>query len=280
MYQKLSISAPEQEWMYIPDVAYANYDRLSRTLQLIVPRYAEDACRYPLVVYLPGSAFYEQDMYCNLPGLSFLARRGFVVAALQYRGSGIAKFPAQVQDVHNALTFLRGKASEYHFDPEQIFLMGHSSGGYNSLMAAFTSGLSEFDGGAGHTVKGVIAMSAPAYLNYEPMIPDRGLMEYNPEWFRPELDMLGLSRFEDDPALFQKARVENYVNRSIPPVLLIHGEADGDVTAENSRNLYCALTAAGKQADYWELTGEAHCGPWLWDARTLDLAEEFIRSYL
>lgn len=280
MFQKITIEADTLEWLYVPDVEYANYDGLSRTLQMIIPWRPqwETDTRYPLVVFLPGSAFYRQEMYNSVPEFARIAQRGFVVAALQYRESNIAKFPAQIQDVHNAITFLKERSAEFHIDPDNIFVMGHSSGGYNALMAGVTAGIREFDGGANHTIRGMIGMAPPAYLSYEVEILDRGLTEYDPTDYLPELDMLGISRFEEDMALFHRARIESYVNRDIPPALLIHGDRDEAVTVENSRKLYGALADAKKEVTYYEITGQNHGGAWLWEERTLDLVERFIRS--
>lgn len=271
----LEPSAPE--WLYIPDVPYHHYGTLTRSLQMLVPHGAGDK-RFPLIVYLPGSAFYRQDMYCNLISLGAIARRGFVVAALQYRESEIAKFPAQIQDVHNAVTFLKEHVSEYRIDPENIFLWGHSSGAYNSLMAGVTAGAEAFDGGANHRFRGIVSVSAPSYLSYGALQPET----YDPEDYRPELDMLGLARFEDDEALFQNSMVASHIHRDrpIPPILLIHGDEDRDVTVENSRKLYRKLSSEGKEAVYYELQGLGHGGPFLWDSPLLDLAERFIQDHL
>lgn len=268
---KIRIDCDSPQWLYIPDVEYKKYGDISRKLQMIVP-YATDK-KYPLIVYLPGSAFYRQEMYNSVPEFGKLAERGFVVAALQYRESQIAKFPAQIEDVHNAITFLKAKAEEFHIDFDHIFIMGHSSGAYNSLMAGVTE--------AEYRISGVIACSAPSYLSYEPEVLDAGLTDYKPEDYRPELDMLGIARFEDDMALFHRARVATYVTpqREIPPILLIHGNRDGDVTVENSRKLYRELTVSGKDVTYYELTGQGHGGAWLWDKTTLDIAAEFCRRY-
>lgn len=281
MIHKLQIETGSLEWLYTPDIEYIRYGDLSRKLQLILPYrwpWEEDE-RFPLVVYIPGSAFYRQEMYHHVPDYGKLAAYGYVVAAVQYRESEIVKFPGQIHDINNAVAFLKEHAAEYHIDPDRIFLMGHSSGAYNALMTGMTSGLSEFDLGMGHSFRGIVAASAPSYLNYEPMIPDKGLTEYDPEWFRPELDMLGLGRFEEDMPLFQHARVENYVNRNIPPVLLLHGDRDEDVVVENSRKLYAALQRWGKEAEYYEIEGQGHGGPMLWDARLLDTVDAFLRGH-
>lgn len=280
MFQKITIETSGLEWLYVPDVEYACYGSLSRKLQMIIPwrPHWEEDTRYPLVVYLPGSAFYRQEMYNSVPEFEKIARRGFVVAALQYRESDIAKFPAQILDVNHAISFLKGKAAEFHIDPGRIFLWGHSSGAYNSLMAGVTSGLPEFDGGANHTVSGIVSASAPSYLSFEPEVLDKGLTEYDPKDYLPELDMLGLNRFEENMELFRKACVESYVNRDIPPILLFHGDRDADVTVENSRKLYRALTEAGKQAVYYEIENAGHGGSMLWEDKFLDLATDFLRG--
>lgn len=254
------------EWRHIPDVVYAQYGEISRTLQLIVP--AEPREKLPLIVYLPGSAFYRQDMRSGLPNWAKLAHRGFAVAVLQYRESQIAKFPAQVEDVHNALTFLKVHAGEYSIDFDRVVLMGHSSGGYNALMAGVTE--------RAYPIRAVAAFSAPSYLNYVVEVPDRGRTDYDPEDFRPELDMLGLARFEEDPELLQRALVEGYIHGPIPPILLIHGNRDRDVHVDNSRKLYARLEEAGKQAEYYELDGLDHGGTWLWDDGILDIVENFL----
>lgn len=75
-------------------------------------------------------------MYNDIPKLVELAKRGFAIGAMEYRESDIAKFPAQIEDVANALDFIKEKAEQFHFDMERLFLMGNSSGGHIATMAA------------------------------------------------------------------------------------------------------------------------------------------------
>lgn len=278
--QQIQIDCQPIEWLYIPDVEYHQYGTVSRKLQMIVPFGTEKT--YPLIVYLPGSAFYRQEMYLGVPQFARLARRGYVVAALQYRESEIAKFPAQVQDVHNAISFLKEKASDFHIDPDKIFLMGHSSGGYNALMAGLTTGLPEFDGGANHRIRGIVPMSAPCCLKFEMGMTIPGKVSYDPNDYRPELDMLGLARFEDDPPLCRRARPDTYVtpDRRIPPIALIHGDQDSVVHIDNSRNFYAALQNCGTEATLYEIVGKDHGGAWLWDDQTLDIVDHFFQEAL
>ncbi|MCC5945723.1 MAG: carboxylesterase family protein [Bernardetiaceae bacterium] len=70
-----------------------------------------------------------------------LARRGFVTAAIDYRlGMNIfnqdAAFRAvyrAVQDGRQAVRFFRANAATYGIDPDQVYIGGHSAGGFVSL---------------------------------------------------------------------------------------------------------------------------------------------------
>ncbi len=81
------------------------------------------------------SAWMKQDRTA-LVTLSRIAERGFVVAIVEYRHSGIASFPAQIQDARNAVRFMRANAAQYHVDADNLFLSGCSSGGQVALLAA------------------------------------------------------------------------------------------------------------------------------------------------
>ena len=74
---------------YIKDVEYVQRDGKPLHLQLLLPGGLlpgmESTLRYPLVVYVQGSAWGEQYVYGSLPQLVPLARAGFVVASVKHR---------------------------------------------------------------------------------------------------------------------------------------------------------------------------------------------------
>ena len=67
-----------------------------------------------------------------------LAQAGFVCLATDYRLSSEASWPAQLDDVKNAIRWLRKHSEEFRIDPERIAVSGNSSGGHLALMAAAT----------------------------------------------------------------------------------------------------------------------------------------------
>lgn len=282
-YQKLKIECDDLEWLYVPDEVYADYDGCKRCLQLFIPYRQKLAAEetFPLVLFIPGSAWYRQEVYNSLPAYSRLAERGIVTAILQFRESMIAPFPAQVEDAKAALRFLAARAEDYHIDTERIFIAGNSSGGHIALMTAFTESQGIFDTPLYQEtpcrIKGVIAQSAPSNIMKcakEPLPPGF------PENFRPTRDLLGVKEVLESPELAEAASCGKYISQAaeLPPVLLFHGIDDVQVSVEHSRELFALLKGAGKDAAYYEIEGGGHGGAVFWTDRILDIMETFIKE--
>ena len=69
MRQTRTVSLDTLEYLYVPDVAYATYGETQRKMQLIIPYrpHWPDGETVPLIVFLPGSAWYRQEMYNDIP---------------------------------------------------------------------------------------------------------------------------------------------------------------------------------------------------------------------
>lgn len=124
-------------------VKYAEKDGMPLHLQIILPPMEfEDMMgkekKYPLVVFIQGSGWMEQDLGQKMHGLCEFATRGYVVAIVEYRPSYVAPFPAQIKDAKTAIRFLQKNADDYHIDKENIFVWGDSSGGHTCVMVAAT----------------------------------------------------------------------------------------------------------------------------------------------
>ncbi len=106
----------------------------------------------PVVVHVHGGGWRRGSRREPLPvlGAGFydtLAAEGFAVAAIDYRLSGEARFPAQLEDVRTAISWVRDHAASYGLDADREFLWGDSAGGHLALLAALT----------GAKVRGVVA---------------------------------------------------------------------------------------------------------------------------
>jgi acetyl esterase/lipase len=276
---KVEIHCDDIEWLYAPDEEYYAYKDCKRYLQLIIPYRREWKAeeKFPLLIFIPGSAWKKQEMYNDLPKLSRLAERGIVLAALQYRESDIAPFPAQIYDVHHAVDYLIENSQKLHIDTDRIYIAGNSSGGHIALMSAFTKahGLHIEECRHPYEIKGLIAESAPSDL----MLCQS---ETLPPWMkkRPTAELLGVEDVRMYPDLARKASCFAYITKDVklPPLLLLHGDQDPVVTVEQSRRFYNALNENEKSVRYYELLGSSHCGADFWADRIIDIVVDFVHS--
>lgn len=123
------------------------------TLDLYLPpqQATRPAGGFPLVLYIHGGGWLggtarRSGPFADFPAvLAALAARGYVVASVEYRLSGEAKFPAQVQDVKAVLRWLRSRAPEFGIDPRRAVAWGASAGAYLAALTALSCGAAEFD---------------------------------------------------------------------------------------------------------------------------------------
>ena len=110
---------------------------------------------HPLVLYIHGGGWQgghtrHSGALVDFPRvLAALAAEGFTVASLEYRLSGEARFPAQLQDANAAVRFLRAHAAQYHIDPARVGLWGGSAGGHLAALTALTCRNTALDPQAG-----------------------------------------------------------------------------------------------------------------------------------
>src|SRR5438105_8881415 len=67
-----------------------------------------------------------------------ITSRGYVSISIDYRLSGVAKWPAPIHDVKAAIRWMRANAGSLGIDPQRIAVVGHSAGGHLALFAAGT----------------------------------------------------------------------------------------------------------------------------------------------
>ena len=101
---------------------------------------ANGAGPHPTVVLLHGFPGNEK----NLDLAQTLRRSGFNVLFFHYRGAwgseGDFSFSNVLEDVTNAVEFVRTEADEYRVDPSKVILIGHSMGGFAALHGAASDG--------------------------------------------------------------------------------------------------------------------------------------------
>lgn len=266
---------------YIPNVIYSQPDGQDLTLQILQPKMFNDPERiFPCVVFIQGSAWMKQNVYRNVPHLGRLASRGYVCAIVEYRHSGIAHFPAQIVDAKNAIRFLKRHADTYHLNPDQVIIMGDSSGGQVACLTGMTAKTWELDGPAFKDVdiqvKGIIDLYGAVDITMADGFP---ITIDHQQLSSPEGQLMGFN-IMDHLALAKQACARSYVDYDFPPVLILHGTKDRLVFCEQSVQLYQALKAAQKDVELYLVKHADHGGAIFWSTEAIDLYDRFIQRCL
>lgn len=217
----------------IRDIEFADGLRLDLTIPA-----SADAASVPLLVWLHGGAWRLGDRTFVPDRLDWLASRGFAIACIDYRLSGDAVFPAQLDDVFAALRWLRANAAEYGYDPTRVGLFGSSAGSHLAALAAVTASEEE-------RVQAVVDAYGPADLLAadQDVAPTRALLGGPPQ---------------ENAALAEQASPARQVGDIAPPFLILHGTADPLVPASQSVALHDALVARGHDSTLYLIDGFGH----------------------
>jgi acetyl esterase/lipase len=234
----------------VPDVVYGEvpgYRPLE--LDLYLP---EAAGPVPVIVHVHGGGWRRGSRRHPLAvlGADFydrLAAQGFAVAAIDYRLSGEARFPAPLDDVRAAVGWVGDHGASYGLDAGRVFGWGDSAGGHLALLAALT----------GAKVHGVVAWfpvtdlaGLPSDIAAAGGVPDPG-----PD--SREALLLGAPAAAV-PDLAREASPVAHASAAAPPVLLVHGAADDMVPPAQSVRLAAALRAAGAAVELELVPGATH----------------------
>ncbi len=248
--------------------------------------------RFPAVVDVPGSGWSGAEGYNHIPQMVDLARRGYVVACVGYRGTykDDVRFPAAVQDVKEAVRFLRANADEFLVDTDRIALLGDSSGGNTVAMAALTGDEEEFATGDNldqtSAVRSCIVYYGPTDLCR--LVADR---KAEGKHLRPGEDpwpFEGREIYQEDflfstdqAALLRQASPQYRIHPSpaLPPFLFLQGDEDPIIPMAQGIRFCESLRQAGGRAEFYRILGGGH-GTGCWTNEAMDLIASFLRATL
>ena len=245
------------------DIAYAPAEPAGskgHLLDLYLPAASKKAV--PVVIWTGGSGWMADNGKSTAgPVAAELNKAGFAVAGVSIRSSSQVKFPGQLHDIKAAIRWLRSHAGEYRLDPNRIAIMGDSSGGWATAMAALTGDVSELEGQVGVTgvssaVQAAIAfypptdflqMDAQALKRCEPGSPrDFSGRNCHNEASSPESSLMGCA-IQSCVAKVQVANPARYVSANDPPLMILHGQSDALVPYQQGALLYDALSKACRE---------------------------------
>ncbi|MEN2739973.1 alpha/beta hydrolase [Microbacterium sp. X-17] len=242
-------------------------------LDVYVPSDAEAAV--PCVVWIHGGAWlfggkeFMPDNWDDALLFQTAINAGLAVAAIDYRHSREASFPAQLHDAKAAVRYLRKFASELGIDPERIAVWGDSAGGHLAALLA-TVRAPELEGvegvvGPSSAVSAAVSFYGVADVDTMPSFLETMPQEWIDELRRAGGDappepidvLLAETPFPRETARRLVSPV-HHVDSNTPPFLLVHGVEDGLVPISQSEEFVTALHAAGVEAELVRVPGADH----------------------
>ena len=150
------------------NIDYAGGGRQDQMLDLEVP---EGPGPFPLLIHVHGGGW-RSGKKGQGGGIAMVRPRmlaqGYAFASINYRLSGAAKFPAQIQDCKAAVRWLRANAGQYRLDADRFAAWGTSAGGHLVALLGTAGDVAEFDdaslgnAGVSSRVQAVIDWYGPA----------------------------------------------------------------------------------------------------------------------
>jgi acetyl esterase/lipase len=197
-----------------------------------------------------------------------VAGLGVAMASLDYRLSGEARWPAQLEDVQAAATFLSLQRKPLGVPTPRTVAWGVSAGGQLAAMHALRSP------GAG--LDAVVCWYPPTDLDALAGDCDAagGRGDRGPQ--ARESRLIG-APLDERPDLAAAASPVRFAHPGAPPFLFVHGTADTLVPPRQSRRLAEALTEAGAQATVELVDGATHMFPELDEAATTTVMQRSVR---
>jgi acetyl esterase len=215
---------------------------------------------FPCLIDVHGGGWGATDRLANAVIDEYLARAGIVVAAIDFRLSSEARFPASVADTNLGIRWLKSMAHEFGSRLDLVGGLGSSSGGHQLLLNVLrpadplyaSLGRDRF-AGIDASLKFAVACwpVADPWARYQMARQSNkeGLLRSHAAYWASDEEMkLG------NPQLI----LERGEQTHLPPVLLMQGTADDNLTPDMAEHFGAAYRGAGGHAELETFAGQPH----------------------
>ena len=258
------------------DIEYARIGEHALKLDLHFPK----AANPPLVVYVHGGAW-RRGSKSDMPIVKLL-NHGFAIASVDYRLSTQAVFPAQIHDIKAAIRFLRARSQDFHINTKRIGVIGSSAGGHLAALVGVTNDHDVLEGKVGEhlsessDVQCIVSLYGAS--NLQTILAQS--TEFGLKMRVPALQLLLGGQPEEKPDLARVASPVAHLDRSDPPLLLLHGDGDPQMPPQQSQEFAKAYEAAKLPVQLIIIPDGKHGGAEFYDQERTVVIAKFLTSRL
>jgi acetyl esterase/lipase len=182
------------------------------------------------VIYVVSGGWFSAHEFISAKVAQPLLNHGYTVFAVVHGSNPRFHIPEIVEQMERSVRFIRGNAGKYGIDPDRIGVAGGSAGGHLSLMLATRGGPGKPDARdpidrLSSAVQAVACFFPPTdFLNYgqpgESAVGEGTLKDFRSAFGDVPTDPDAKRKFAENISPIY------HVKKGVPPVLIIHGDAD------------------------------------------------------
>ena len=217
------------------------------------------------IISLVSGGWFSAHEAINPAAFRPLLARGYTVFAVVHGSQPRYVVTEITPDIHRAVRFIRHNAAKYGVDPNRLGLTGGSAGGHLSLTMAT-------QGCAGEpSAKDPVARESSEVQCVACFFPPTDFLNYS----EPGEDAVGVGILKDfKPAFGPRADTAEgrqslgreispiyFVHSNMPPILIIHGDADKLVPIYQARSFVKRCEEAGSPVKLIVREGKLHGWP-------------------
>jgi acetyl esterase/lipase len=234
----------------------------------------------PVVVFIHGGGWVQGTKEGSvLQAMTFLSM-GYSMVNVEYRLANVSLAPAAIEDCRCALRWVVAHAKDYNFDPNRIVIAGPSAGGHLALTTGMLPASAGFDRSCYTTSEPHVAAIVDLFgitdiadlLEGPDKKPFPESWPYTTQWVGNQPNRAEIAR---------AASPLTYVRAGMPPVIMVHGDADNLVPYAHSIKLRDALQKAGVPNELITIPGGGHgnFAPDEWQ-RAFAAIEKFLAAHV
>ncbi len=191
-------------------------DDTLQSLDIYIPKADETVRSAPIIVFFYGGGWTKgsKDLY-RFVGSAF-AEKGYIVIIPDYRKYPQVKYPAFVEDGALAIKWIKNNIAKYGGTLDGVSLMGHSAGAHTATMLAANEKFLTSVDVENSYIKKAVALSGP----YD---------------FIPKEEKY--KNIFSDLKTYDQMQITTFIDGTEPPMLLIYGNKDNIVGAQNHQKL-------------------------------------------
>jgi acetyl esterase/lipase len=215
---------------------------------------------FPVLLRVHGGAWVRSDRLEQATLCEALAATGLLVASIDFRQAPRHPYPASVADVNHASRWLKAHAHDVNGDATRLGAHGNASGGHLAVLSGLRprdaryAALELSDSPAADASLAYVVVTAPILDPYARYL-------FAQEIGREDLATRTMDYFLTQENM-QEGNPQLILDRSepveLPPLLILQGANDGNVTPAMQERFVAAYRAAGGEAQLEIFQDVAH----------------------